>query len=204
MSGSNERSAGATAYAASNAWWSRTVDHLPLPFESLDEQDRARWAAIEAGVTAGVPSDGYPRVVWRGSVTDLATDLRPLLSEEDRGRLAVALTDGGGSAQTVGVDGMTDEAFVSLVECALAIRPRGGHPILSMYVPEMIRRFRHLKRGVHAFGETLDGVRGAIGQKSTHYLLIAEDVGALVKAVERCEDDGGCYGMTALRKLREQ
>lgn len=61
-----------------------------------------------------------------------------------------------------------------------------------------------LVREHRAFAETIDGVRSALGQEATHYLVVADDVRELVEAVERCADDGGCRAAQVLRGLRKR
>lgn len=51
-----------------------------------------------------------------------------------------------------------------------------------------------------AYAETIDNVREALGQKATHYLIIADDVRLLVDAVEK--QGGPALGV--LRDLRER
>lgn len=55
-----------------------------------------------------------------------------------------------------------------------------------------------------AYAGAIDAVRKALGQKETHYLVVADGVKELVEAVKLCESDGGCRAMTVLRKLRER
>jgi hypothetical protein len=66
----------------------------------------------------------------------------------------------------------------------------------------LVRWLQGRGRAAEAYAGTIDGVREALGQKETHYLVVADDVEELVKAVERCESDGGCQAMTVLAKLR--
>ena len=100
------------------------------------------------------------------------------------------------------VPAMTDEAFADRVEQAL--RNPQGEPIGSVYAPELLRRFKGTARAARVYAESLDNVREALGQEETHYLVIADDVEELVKAVELCSSDGGCRAMTVLTRLRQR
>jgi hypothetical protein len=60
------------------------------------------------------------------------------------------------------------------------------------------------KRTSKAFAETVEGVREALGQESTHYLCMPGDVKELVTAVAICDADGGCHAFKVLERLREQ
>jgi hypothetical protein len=97
---------------------------------------------------------------------------------------------------------MTDDALVERVERALA-SPQ-GEPIREVYAPELLRRLKGTIRAARAYAETIDNVRDALGQEETHYLVVADDVEELVKAVEQCADDSGCRAMAVLTKLRER
>lgn len=55
-----------------------------------------------------------------------------------------------------------------------------------------------------AYAETIDGVREALGQEATHYLIIAGDVQELVEAVERSSEDGGVAAREKLLEFRER
>jgi hypothetical protein len=59
-----------------------------------------------------------------------------------------------------------------------------------------------IKRESTAYGETIESVREALGQKETHYLVMSGDVKELVEAIELCASDGGCRAMTVLRHLQ--
>ena len=61
-----------------------------------------------------------------------------------------------------------------------------------------------LKLATKAFSETIEGVREALGQESTHYLVVPGDVKELVTAVAICDSDGGCRAFKVLERLREQ
>jgi hypothetical protein len=98
------------------------------------------------------------------------------------------------------IPAMTDEAFAARVEQAL--RNPQGEPFQAVYAPELLRRFKGTARAARVYAESLDNVREALGQEQTHYLVIADDVEELVKAVELCASDGGCRAMTVLTKLR--
>ena len=100
------------------------------------------------------------------------------------------------------VPSMTDEALIERV--ARALRNQQGEPIVNVYAPELLRRLRGTIRAARAYAESIDNVRDALGQKETHYLVVADDVEELVKAVELCASDGGCRAMTVLRKLRDR
>ena len=98
------------------------------------------------------------------------------------------------------VPAMTDEAFAARVEQAL--RNPQGEPFEVVYAPELLRRFRGAARAARAYAESIDNVREALGQRETHYLVVADDVGDLVKVVEQCANEGDRRAMAALRKLR--
>jgi glycosyltransferase involved in cell wall biosynthesis len=61
-----------------------------------------------------------------------------------------------------------------------------------------------VKLASKAFAETIDGVREALGQEKTHYLVVADDVQELVQAIEACASDGGCRAKVVLERLRER
>lgn len=105
---------------------------------------------------------------------------------------------------------LTEEAFLMRMEHALANCGAHRHPLASYneavedaYAPELLRRYKLVSRDARNFADTIDGVRGALGQEATHFLVVAGDVKDLVDAVERCADDGGCRAMTVLHRLRE-
>ena len=64
----------------------------------------------------------------------------------------------------------------------------------------LVRALQAQAREAVAFAETIDNVREALGQKATHYLIIADDVRLLVDAVEK---QGG-PALELLRELRER
>jgi hypothetical protein len=101
------------------------------------------------------------------------------------------------------VPDFTDEALFECVEKGVWLADY--HPdAAKFYMNELVVRYKGSARAAKAFAETVDNVRAALGQEGTHYLVVADDVEELVKAVELCESDGGCRAMTVLRKLREQ
>lgn len=59
-----------------------------------------------------------------------------------------------------------------------------------------------LHRDANGFAETIDGVREALGQKTTHYMIVAQDVGELVAAVRECGER--CPGAMKLKQLAEE
>jgi len=89
------------------------------------------------------------------------------------------------------VPAMTDEAFAARVEhalsnCAVRKRPFSTYDeaVAGLYAPELLKRFQVAARGARDYGQTIDNVREALGQKATHYLVVADDVQILVKALE--------------------
>lgn len=70
----------------------------------------------------------------------------------------------------------------------------------------LVRRLQADARAAKSFEEVIDGVREALGQRETHYLVVAQDVEELVKAVELDEraDDGGGRATVVLRNLRSR
>ena len=61
------------------------------------------------------------------------------------------------------------------------------------------------KRESKAFGEALDNIRAALGQQSTHYLVMVAGVKGLVDAVEKCDDgEEGCCAYPVLERLRRE
>jgi len=89
------------------------------------------------------------------------------------------------------VPALNDEAFVKQMQHAIdncfVFRKRPfstyNDAVEGLYAPELLRRFQAAAREARAFAETIDNVREALGQEATHYLVIADDVGALVEAV---------------------
>jgi predicted methyltransferase MtxX (methanogen marker protein 4) len=64
----------------------------------------------------------------------------------------------------------------------------------------LVARLTLFWRGARDYAQTVDNVREALGQKETHYLIMADDVQELVEAVER--DDGSAK--TVLKQLRDR
>jgi hypothetical protein len=119
------------------------------------------------------------------------------------------------------VPAMTDEAFLALVY--FSPLNASGHAL------EILRRFKIEQAALKkmkadylaacketyesraeakvangealAFSETLDAIREALGQKSTHHLVMAGDVLELVDAIEHCD---GCRVKVVLQRLREE
>ena len=94
------------------------------------------------------------------------------------------------------VPALNDEAFVEHMQHALdncfTTRERPfttyNQAIEGLYAPDLLRRFAVAARAARDYAETIDNVREALGQKSTHYLIIADDVKELVDAVESHRD----------------
>jgi hypothetical protein len=89
------------------------------------------------------------------------------------------------------VPAMDDEAFVARMEHAIANCGQHKRPfstyneaVEGLYAPELLRRFKLAAHDAQAFAETLDAIRAALGQKETHYLVMADDVAIAVKALE--------------------
>jgi hypothetical protein len=69
-------------------------------------------------------------------------------------------------------------------------------------MPVIDRRARlaAAEREAQSYAEALDAIREALGQKQTHYLVMADDVRELVEAVDR----GDGSAPLVLKKLRER
>lgn len=101
------------------------------------------------------------------------------------------------------------EAFVAHVEHALKNSSQPKRPcstydeaLIVVHVPELIKRYQRAATAADEFAGTVDGVREALGQKETHYLVVAGDVKELVEAVQLCDSDGGCRAMPVLKRLQ--
>jgi len=103
------------------------------------------------------------------------------------------------------VPALSDEAFVERMQYALdncftrRERPFSTYnqAVEGLYAPELLRRFKFSARDARVFAETIDDVREALGQKATHYLVIADDVKELVEAIE-----SRCDALVVLKRLR--
>lgn len=103
------------------------------------------------------------------------------------------------------VPAMSDEAFIGRFQHTLnncftpSQRPFSTYntALEGLYAPELLRRFAAASRDARAFAETIDNVREALGQKATHYLIIADDVKELVEAIE-----SRCDATVVLRRIR--
>jgi len=105
------------------------------------------------------------------------------------------------------VPAMTDEALIARAQYALDNSRRPRYPsvtydesVLGVFAPELMRRLAGESKAATVYAETIDNVREALGQKATHYLIIADDVRLLVDAVEK---QGG-PALEVLRELREK
>ena len=85
-----------------------------------------------------------------------------------------------------GVGAQKDDVFVEMMENALTnVKYAGiGEAVVDLYAPELLRRFQLAAEEARNFGEALDNIRTALGQKETHYLVMADDVAVLVKTLE--------------------
>lgn len=91
------------------------------------------------------------------------------------------------------VPALNDEAFIERMEHALencfTRRERPfttyNQAVEGLYAPELLKRFESAARAARDYAETIDNVRGALGQEATHYLVIADDVKDLVDAIEK-------------------
>lgn len=111
---------------------------------------------------------------------------------------------------------MNDEAFVARVEHALKNCSPRGYPsrsyddaVYGLYAPELLKRFKLQSLAARDYGGTLEGIREALGQKNTHYLVMADDVAIVVKALEwyaskMSEKVDGTRAKVALAALRDQ
>jgi hypothetical protein len=109
------------------------------------------------------------------------------------------------------IPAMNDEAFVVRMEYALARCGVHKRPFVTyneavegLYAPELLKRFKLAAHEARVYADTIDAVREMLGQKSTHYLVMAGDVMELVEAIEHCNADDGCHAMEVLRRLREE
>ncbi len=91
------------------------------------------------------------------------------------------------------IPAMSDEAFVERMQYTLGnCAQRREFPCTTydqalqwVWAPELLKRFGVAVQAAKTFEEVVDNVREALGQKETHYLVIADDVKELVDAVER-------------------
>jgi hypothetical protein len=112
------------------------------------------------------------------------------------------------------VPALNDEAFVKQMQHAIdncfVFRKRPfstyNDAVEGLYAPELLRRFQAAAREARAFAETIDNVREALGQEATHYLVIADDVGALVEAVtvDRAASNKDSEAWQTLSKIRKE
>lgn len=63
--------------------------------------------------------------------------------------------------------------------------------VQGLYAPELLKRFHEKDRvaqlaklNARDYGQALDNVREALGQKETHYLIISDNVRIAIKALE--------------------
>jgi hypothetical protein len=100
------------------------------------------------------------------------------------------------------VPAMTDEALISRAQRAIdncgppEFNYRGS--VIGVFAPELMIRFAGASKAATAYAETIDNVREALGQKTTHYHVVAGDVKELVEAVEK---QGG-HALRVLQRLR--
>jgi hypothetical protein len=92
-----------------------------------------------------------------------------------------------------------------------AVLQNPGHNCVELLVAHLTKKsncsaqdLEAVKLASKAFAETIEGVREALGQESTHYLVVPGDVKELVTAVAICDSDGGCRAFKVLERLREQ
>lgn len=107
------------------------------------------------------------------------------------------------------IPALTDEAFVKqMTYCVGQCSPRRDSAtydaaVTGMYAPELLKRFKRVSREAQkaeTFAVIIDDVRKALGQSTTHYLVVADDVRELVHWVEK----DNCDALTALERLRAE
>lgn len=87
---------------------------------------------------------------------------------------------------------LDDAAFVDRMQYALnncaqsKTRPFTVYDdaVKGLYAPELLNRFQRTLQVEKTLADVIDNVREALGQESTHYLVIADDVKELVESVE--------------------
>lgn len=111
------------------------------------------------------------------------------------------------------IPAMNDEAFIARMEhavknCGYYKRPYTTYneAVEALYAPELLRRFKGAMLAARDYAEALDNIRGALGQKQTHHLVMAGDVKDLVQAVQKCDRDYdcGCCAAVVLKQLQEE
>jgi hypothetical protein len=95
----------------------------------------------------------------------------------------------GGHRSNDDVRAMDDESFVvqmeyALENCGFANPNDNTENVDGFYAPELLKRFKLAAREARNLAEALGAIREALGQKETHYLVMANDVAILVKALE--------------------
>jgi len=105
------------------------------------------------------------------------------------------------------VPAMDDQAFMEQMQRVLdncstpKSRPFSTYndAAQGLYAPELLKRFAAASRAARDYAQTIDNVREALGQKSTHYLIVADDVKELVEAIE-----SRCDAVLVLKRLRAE
>lgn len=85
-----------------------------------------------------------------------------------------------------------------------AVHDNPGKNCVQLLVERLRFEAQAAAQDATSYAETVDGVRQALGQDATHYMVVAGDVNELVEAIKLCESDGGCRAMVVLRQLRER
>lgn len=75
-----------------------------------------------------------------------------------------------------------------------AISKNAGHNCVEILIKWLMSKSKE-------YSEVIDGVREALGQDGTHYLVVADDVKAIVEAVKI---DGGCRARRVLRQIQAE
>lgn len=104
---------------------------------------------------------------------------------------------------------MTNEALIDRAEYAVAncfvTRERPfctyNQAVEGLFAPELIKRLKLEMEAAENMASVVEGVREAIGQKNTHYMIVASDVKELVKAIEKSDSIEECRA--ELVRIRE-
>lgn len=101
---------------------------------------------------------------------------------------------------------MNNEALIGRMEHAFENCSHVGKPassyndaVVGVFAPELLRRFKFAAQEAQTFSEVVDNIREALGQKVTHYLVIADDVKELVEAIE-----SRCDPLLVLKRIRKE
>lgn len=94
--------------------------------------------------------------------------------------------------------------FYEMLHAAPVDQDEAKVALASSDVIRLQEQLAMAKREINSLGEVLEDIRVALGQNDTHYLVMADDVKALVHAVSQCEGgDGKCPAQTVLALLQQ-